>query len=163
MPNKLTPVIISTIVIIVISLTPVLNIVNIFCCSGVVMGGVLGTIYYNNQLRKAESEIKFKDAFMIGLLSGILSAVIVVLISTIITLTLNQNPVPDFYRLIDEGGFQIPPQAEEFLKKVSDEYSRNGFSITLTLISLAFDLIAYPLFSVIGALLTVSVLTRKKT
>ena len=40
----------SSVIMIVIAVVPVLNFVNLGCCAGIVAGGVAGAIYYNNQL-----------------------------------------------------------------------------------------------------------------
>jgi hypothetical protein len=162
MPSKFTPVIISSVVIVVISLFPFLNFINLMCCAGVVIGGAAGTAYYNNRLKSVGGQIQYKDAAAIGILSGIISALIVVIGTTLMTIVVKQNPIPELYKILDTQGFQIPPEAEKFLQKISEEYSKNGFSITLTLVSLGADLITYPIFSTIGGMLAVAIFGKKK-
>jgi hypothetical protein len=99
---------------------------------------------------------------MIGLLSGFFSAIVVVIATTIIGMISSQNPVPELYKLLDKQGFKIPPQAEEFLRKISDEYSRSGYSITMTIISFVVYVITYPLFGALGGMLAVMVYNRRK-
>lgn len=161
-PSKFTPVIVSTVVIVVISLFPFLNFINLLCCAGVIFGGAAGTAYYHNQLSKTGGMIQYKDGVAIGVLSGIISALIVVIGTTLMTMIVNQNPIPEIINFIDSHGMQIPPEADKFLQKISEEYVKNGFSITLTLISLVFDLISYPIFSAIGGMLTVAVYTKRR-
>lgn len=161
-PSKFTPVIISTILITVISLFPFLNFINLLCCAGVIIGGAAGTVFYNNQLKRVGSQIQYKDGVAIGILSGVLSAIIVVMGTTIMTMLVNQNPIPEVYRMLDGQGINIPPDVEKFLKQISDEYSKQGFSITLTLMSLVVNLISYPIFSATGGMLAVAVYSRKK-
>jgi membrane protein insertase Oxa1/YidC/SpoIIIJ len=161
-PSKFAPVIISSIVIIVISLFPFLNFVNLLCCAGVILGGASGTVYYNNQLKKTGGQIQYKDGVAIGILSGIISALVVVIGTTLMTMLVNQNPVPEIYRLIDMQNITIPPEVDKFLQKISDEYGKRGFSVTLTLVTLVVDLITYPVFSAIGGMLAVAIGSRKK-
>jgi hypothetical protein len=161
-PSKFTPVIISSVVIIVISLFPFLNFINLLCCAGVILGGAAGTAYYHNQLSKTGGMIQYKDGVAIGVLSGIISALIVVIGTTLMTMIVRQNPIPEIYKIVDSQGFQIPPEADKFLQQISEEYAKNGFSITLTLISLAADLISYPIFSTIGGMLTVAIYTKRR-
>ena len=161
-PSKFTPIIISTSIIVVISLFPLLNLINIFCCAGVVLGTFTGTSYYASQLRKTGSVIQYKDGAAIGVLSGLISALIVVAGSTLLTILVNQNPVPEIYKMLDSQGITMPPEAEEFLRKISDEYSKNGFSITLTLVTLIVDIISFPVFGAAGGLLSSAVYSRKK-
>ncbi len=161
-PSKFTPVIISSAVIIVISLFPFLNFINLLCCAGVIIGGAAGTAYYNNQLKKTGTQIQYKDGVAIGILSGVLSALIVVIGTTIMTILVKQNPIPEIYRMIDMQGINIPPDVDKFLQQISDEYTKRGFSFTLTLITLVVDLIAYPIFSAVGGMLAVQIFGKKK-
>ena len=161
-PSKFTPVIISSAIIIIISLFPFLNFINLLCCAGVIIGGAAGTAYYNNQLKKTGGQIQYKDAAAIGVLSGIISALIVVIGTTIMTMLVNQNPIPEVYRMLDLQGLDIPPEVDKFLQQISDEYSKRGFSTTLTLVTLVVDLISYPIFSAIGGMLAVQIFGKKK-
>jgi membrane protein insertase Oxa1/YidC/SpoIIIJ len=161
-PSKFTPVIISSAVIIVISLFPFLNFINLLCCAGVIIGGAAGTVYYNNQLKKTGTQIQYKDGVAIGILSGVLSALIVVIGTTIMTILVKQNPIPEIYRMIDMQGVNIPPDVDKFLQQISEEYTRRGFSFTLTIITLVVDLITYPIFSAVGGMLAVQIFGKKK-
>jgi hypothetical protein len=161
-PSKFTPVIISTVVIVVISLFPFLNFINLLCCAGVILGGAAGTAYYHNQLNKTGGMIQYKDGVAIGILSGIISALLVVIGTTLMTMLVRQNPIPEIFNFMDSSGVKIPPEADKFLQQISSEYDKNGFSITLTLISLVFDLISYPVFSAIGGMLAVAVYTKRR-
>src|ERR1043166_1272166 len=135
MPNKLTPVIIGSVIMIVISSMPGLNLLNLVCCAGILAGGFGGSMYYNNQLKKTGQVIHFKDGAMIGFLSGVFSAVVVVIFTTLLSMAVKQNPIPEMFKLFDSQGVNIPPELDKFLQKISDEYSKNGFSFTLTLIT----------------------------
>jgi len=161
-PSKFTPVIISSVVIIVISLFPFLNFVNLLCCAGVIIGGASGTMYYNNRLKSSGGQIQYKDGVAIGILSGIISALIVVIGTTLMTILVSQNPIPEVYRMLDMQGITIPPEIDKYLQKISDEYSKQGFSITLTLVTLIVDVITYPIFSAVGGMLAVAIFGKKK-
>jgi hypothetical protein len=160
--SKFTPIIISTVIITAISVFPFLNFINLLCCTGVIIGVIVGTGYYNSQLKKSGEVIQFKDGAAIGILSGILSAILVVIITTMISLVLKQNPIPTLYNIIDKQGFQLPPDVEKLLNKISDEYSKSGFSITLTIANLVMYILIYPLFGLLGGLIGVSIFRRKK-
>jgi hypothetical protein len=130
-PSKFTPVIISSAIIIIISLFPFLNFINLLCCAGVIFGGAAGTAFYNSRLKNAGMQIQYKDGAAIGVLSGIISALIVVIGTTLMSILVNQNPIPEVYKMLDSQGITMPPEVEKFLQQISDEYSRQGFSITL--------------------------------
>jgi len=161
-PNKLAPVLISSIIIIIISLFPFLNFVNMLCCAGVIFGGAAGTFFYINQLKKIGEFVQYKDGAAIGILSGIVSALVVVIFTTLLTMIIHQNPIPEIFSIFDKQGIILPPEAEKFMQKISGEYSKNGFSITLTLMTLAADIISYPLFSAIGGMLAVTVFGKRR-
>lgn len=152
----------GTVVMSVIAIVPGLNFLNLLCCAGIILGGVAGTYYYYRDVRRLGGELYFKDGAAIGVLSGVLSAIIVVIFTTLLSMIMKQNPIPEVYRIFDQQGFNLPPEAEQFLRKISDEYSKNGFSITLTLITLVTDIIIYPIFGAIGGVLTIAALGRKQ-
>ena len=161
-PSKFSPVIIGAVVMTIIAVVPGLNFLNLVCCAGIMLGGVAGTIFYNRELAKTGGSLQFKDGAAIGVLAGFLSAIIVVVFTTLLTMVMNQNPIPELYKIFDEKGLTLPPEAERLLQKISEEYRKNGFSISLTLITLVMDVILYPLFGAIGGLLAAAVIGKKK-
>jgi hypothetical protein len=161
-PSKFTPIIISSVIMVTISLFPLLNLVNLICCSGIILGGFAGTAFYSKQLAGAGKIIQFKDGAAIGILSGIISALLVVVLSTLLSMILKENPIPELFKIVDSQKMNIPPEIEKFLQRISDEYSKSGFSFTLMLISLGIDIVTYPLFGALGGLLAVSILSRRK-
>jgi len=161
-PSKFTPIIISSLITIFLSLMPFVNFINLLCCGSALIGVFAGTSYYNNALRRTGGFIQFKDGAAIGFLSGIISAIIIVMATTLLSMLVKQNPVPEMFNLLDERGIKLPVEVEQFLQKISEEYRKNGFSITLTLMSLGTDIIFYPLFGTLGGLLSVSIFSRKK-
>jgi hypothetical protein len=161
-PSKFAPVLVGSVIMSIIAIVPFLNFINMACCMGIVIGGAAGTVYYNMQLKRVGGIIQFKDGAAIGVLSGLITAIIVVVFTTLLSMVIRQNPIPEMYKLFNQYGYNLPPNADEFLKKISDEYSKTGFSITLTLITLAIDIIIYPLFGAIGGLLAVTIVGKKK-
>jgi uncharacterized membrane protein len=161
-PSKFTPVIISSVITIILSLTPFLNLINIICCSSALIGVFAGTFYYNNQLKRTGQFIQYKDGAAIGILSGIISAIVIVMLTTLLSMIVKQNPVPEIMNLFNQRGITFPPEVDQYLQKISDEYAKQGFSITLTIMSFIADIIFYPLFGAVSGLLSVSIFSRKK-
>jgi hypothetical protein len=127
----------------------------------VLLGVFAGTSFYNNQLKKTGEIIQYKDGAAIGILSGLLSAIISVMILTLLTLITKENPVPMLYNIIDKQGYNLPPDVEQLLQKISEEYRQNGFSITITIANLILYIITYPLFGLLGGILSVSIFNRR--
>ncbi len=159
--NKLFPVIIGTFTMTFIALFPILNLLNLFCCAGIMAGGFAGVFYYSRQLVKTGQTVSSKDGGMIGILSGVLSAVIISGFGLVFSLFSNQNPMNEMINTFDSIGVDIPPTAYEFLEKFSNEFNEHGYSPTLTIFSFITNLIIYPLFGSIGAIIGVSVLKKK--
>lgn len=160
-PNKITPIIYGTLVMTAIAVVPVLNLINVFCCAGIVAGGFAGVYTYWKQLQGSGIPLTSKDGGMIGILCGILSAVFVTGFGLLISLFSNSNPILDAMKVVDEMGFNTPPEMSQYLEKFSNEYSRYGFSPTITIFSFIFNLILYPLFGSAGAIIGVSILNKR--
>jgi hypothetical protein len=161
-PSKFTPVIISSFVMVFLSLFPVLNLLNLLCCAGIIIGGASGTWYYAKQLEKIGESIQNKDGIMIGLLAGIISAIIYVIFSTMIIMISKQNPVEMVYQFTQQYGVNIPPESERMLKTVRDEYSQNGFSTIMIGVELFSRIVSHCIFGPIGGLLVASIINKRR-
>lgn len=160
-PNKILPIVVGTMVMTMIATIPVINLLNVFCCAGIVIGGFAGVYAYWKQLQNTGVMLTSKDGGMIGILCGILSAIFVTGFGVLISLFSDINPMLDVLKAFDEMGVQMPPEVLQYLEKFSDEFSKYGFSPTITIFSFIFNLILYPLFGSIGALFGVSLLNKK--
>ena len=160
-PNKITPIIYGTIVMTLVAVIPLLNLINVFCCAGIIFGGFIGVYTYWKQLHNTGMILTSKDGGMIGILCGILSAVFVTGFGLLISLFSNSNPMLDVMKAVDEMGVQVPPEMTQYLEKFSNEFSEYGFSPTITIFSFICNLILYPLFGSLGAILGVSFLNKR--
>ena len=160
-PNRITPIIYGTAVMTLIAVFTVLNLINVFCCAGIILGGYAGVYVYWKQLQNTGLTLTTKDGGMIGILCGILSAVFVTGFGLLLSLFSDTNPMIEIMKTFDEIGFQMPPEMSQYLDKFSEEYSEHGFSPTITIFSFISNMILYPLFGSIGAILGVSFLNKK--
>lgn len=158
----MTAVIIATIVMVVMSLFPVLNLINLLCCAGIILGGASGTFYYARQLEKNGMMIKNKDGIMIGLLAGIISAILYVIFSTLFIMLSKQNPVEMIYKMSDQYGFRWPPESERILKQVFEEYRTKGFSVIMISVELVSRIISHCIFGPVGGLLVASIFNKRR-
>lgn len=161
-PSKFTPVLISSFLMVFISIFPVLNMLNLLCCAGIILGGAAGTWYYARQLEKAGQFIQNKDGIMIGLLAGIISAIVYVIFSTTIMMIAKQNPVELVYKMTEQWGFTIPPESEKILRTVYEEYNKNGFSTIMIGVELFSRIVSHCIFGPIGGLLVASVFNKRR-
>ncbi len=160
-PNRITPIIYGTAVMTLIAVFPVLNLINVFCCAGIILGGYAGVYTYWKQLQATGMPLTTKDGGMIGILCGILSAIFVTGFGLLLSLFSETNPMIEIMKTFDDIGFQMPPEMSQYLDKFSNEYNEHGFSPTITLFSFISNIILYPLFGSIGAILGVSYLNKK--
>lgn len=160
--NKITPVVYGTITMTLTAILPVISLINIFCCAGIILGGFVGVYTYWKQLSAQGKILETKDGGMIGILCGILSAVFVTGFGVLISLYSDMNPMLDVMKSIDELGIQMPPEMLQYLEKFSNEFSEMGFSPTITIFTFISNLILYPLFGSAGALMAVSVLNKRQ-
>jgi len=161
-PSKFTPVIISAFVMLVMSLFPVINLLNLLCCAGIILGGAAGTWYYARQLEKSGQVIQNKDGMMIGLLAGIISAFIYVIFSTMIIMLSKQNPVELVYKMTEQYGFNIPPESEKMLRTVYEDYQKNGFSPIMIGVELFSRIVSHCIFGPLGGLLAASIINKRR-
>lgn len=160
-PNRIQPIIYGTAVMTLIAVIPLLNLINVFCCAGIIAGGFIGVYTYWKQLRSSGLVITTKDGGMIGILCGILSAVFVTGFGLLLSLFSDTNPMMEVIKSFDELGIQVPPEMAQYIEKFSNEFNEYGFSPSITIISFISNIILYPLFGSIGAILGVTILNKK--
>ena len=160
-PNRLRPVIIGMLSISAISIMPIINIVNLFCCAGIILGGAIGAMFYNRQLSNFNQQITTKDGAIMGLLAGILSAIIVTGINLLMVLYSNINPITEILEAVNTFSKDLPQEVYDQMKHFSDEFERYGYSPTLTLVSLIINVIIYPLFASIGGIIVAMININK--
>lgn len=160
--NRLRPVIIGFLVMTFISITPFLNFVNLFFCSGVILGGAAGAGTFIKQIKSSNSELYYRDAVFIGLLSGILSAVVVSGFNVISIMYSDLNPINESLKMLGDFAKNIPPDADAQIRKLSDEFNIYGFSPTLAVFTFISNLFIYPLFGIIGSLITATIFNNRK-
>lgn len=161
-PSKFAPVFISSMVMLIISVFPFLNLINLICCAGIVLGGAAGTFYYSKQLEKAGQVIQNKDGIMIGLLAGMISAILYVISSTLIVMASGQNPIELVYKMTEQYGFQIPQESQRMLEQVYSDYQRHGFSFIMIAVELVSRVISHCIFGALGGLLAASIINKRR-
>ncbi|MEO8210870.1 MAG: hypothetical protein ABI840_09920 [bacterium] len=160
-PNKILPIIYGTTVMTLISIMPVLNLLNVLCCAGIIGGGFIGVYTYWKQLQSSGSTLTTKDGGMIGILCGILSAVFVTGFGLLLSLFSDTNPMLEIMKTFDNMGFELPQEMTQYVEKFSNEFNEYGFSPSITIFSFISNLILYPIFGSLGAILGVSFLNKK--
>jgi hypothetical protein len=160
--NRLLPVIWGFLVMTIISIAPLINFINLFFCAGIVLGGVAGVLSFNKQLVVLNLPLTFKDAVLIGILSGVLSAVAVSGFNIMTLMYSHVNPVNESIKMLGDFGKNMPPEVTRQLDKLAQEFDKYGYSPTLAIFTFISNLFIYPLFGAIGSLITATVINNKK-
>jgi len=158
-PNRMIPIVYGTFVMTSISILPFINFINLFFCAGILLGGLAGVFMYNKQLTGTQLKLTSKDGVMIGIMCGILSGILVSSFNFIFMLLSKHNPIDETMSFLKD--FSLPPEITVQMNKFSDEFNKFGFSPTISLISLFSNLVIYPLFGMIGAVLGVTIINKK--
>jgi hypothetical protein len=149
----------GTFVMTLLAVVPILNFINLFCCAGIILGGLTGTYFYNREIADTNLQLQNKDGVIIGILSGIITAIIATGVSVLFSMFTQQNPITETMVLFE--GMDLPPEFHEQLNKLSNEYNQYGYSPTMTIISFVMYLILYPLFGALGGMIGVAILKKK--
>lgn len=161
-PNRMLPVVWGTVIMTFLSVMPLISFINVFFCSGIIIGGAAGVFFYNKQLKETEIELIYKDGVIIGILSGILSSIIVTGINTLTLAVSKENPMIELTKIFGELNLQLPPEVDAQFSKLTDEFNKYGFSPTIAVFTLIMNLIIYPLFGSIGAVISVAIARKKR-
>jgi hypothetical protein len=133
---------------------PFLNLINCFCCIGIMLGGTVALLYHDRSFEFREY-ISPATAITIGLSSGIAGAFISLFIDLII-FSMFGNWELEFLQQFSESMEEIPEMSEmfdEMLYELEQEENQ-GMNFGRILIELVRNLILLPIFSMVGALIT---------
>lgn len=151
-PDKLRPALLGGVFIGIISAIPIVNLINCFCCAGVIAGGIIAVHLYKKTL--GQVELTYKDGAITGLMAGASGA----LISTIIESAIGQSAGEVVDKLL-EAYPDIPPEVEDILLQIESTQGDLFFII----LGLVFALVIYSIFGILGGIIGVSIFQKNKT
>ena len=167
-PSKQRAAILGGLIIGVISGIPGLNLINCCCCAGIMLGGAISVYLYQQEFITEMPPIESSDALILGIVAGIIGALITTALSTTLTFILGPVDVEmtrGFFekliqRLEDRG--VVPPGTIDQMQERFEEALREERSIGGILRSLIYALILYPIFSMLGGLIGYGIFGKKK-
>jgi hypothetical protein len=140
----------------VLSSVPFISAGNCFFCMWVLLGGGIATIML---IRQRPSGITYGDGAFVGVLSGLVGAVIGTLLQMsfrAMASGLFESQQQQLEQMLNQIGAE-GPMRDWILRAMSGEIS----TITVTFTFFA-NVIAYSLFAMIGGILTIALLNKKK-
>lgn len=168
-PSKLNPILLGGLTIGIISGLPGLSLLNCCCCAGIMGGGAVAVLLYKKEISHHETLLfESSDALILGILSGIVGAVLATLLSSLVFLLVGpvemeflRSVITKLAEQLEESG-SIPPGALDESLHQLEEALQEGITFGSFLRELAISLIVYPIFSMIGSLIMYGIIGRKK-
>ena len=133
---------------------PFINMINCFCCAGIMLGGTVALVYYDRSFEIREI-ISPATALTVGLVSGLAGAFISIFIDWLL-FSMFGNWELELINMLNESLGDVPEMAEamdELMYEMETESSK-GFYFGRVLMGLVRNLILLPIFFVGGALIT---------
>lgn len=132
---------------------PFLNMINCFCCIGIMAGGAVGLLYFD-RTDNLHEYISQATAINVGLASGIAGAFIAVLIDLLIYSIFGDWELEFLHRMILtlEDVPEMTEMLEDMVYEMEQETSR-GMHMGRIMFELIRNLILLPIFSLIGSLI----------
>jgi hypothetical protein len=159
MTNKLRSAIIGGVVIGLLSGIPYLNLVNVFCCLWIIVGGALASYLY---IKKSSVPVNIGEGAMIGALAGAIGMMVQLLVGVPLTI-LAGYPELNFLVSIME---RLDPQKAEIYRQrvehiLSRPFSEQFFSSVFSLGTLL-NLLITVVFAMIGGLIAIPLFEKRK-
>lgn len=145
----------------IINFSPGLNLVNCFCCAGLLGGGMLAVIFYKMDLQEGEVLMNI-DGFYLGLWTGIFAAGFETVLNITIGPLIADIKLQMFENLLSNllGNMQIPSDLMEQLKQAIAAAKNPG--LVDSLVSFFLTVIIYSVFTIFGGLLTSAFIQKKQ-
>lgn len=157
-PSKMVPALIGGAVMGLISATPFLNLINCFCCAGIILGGFLAVFFYKDQLTPNMPPLQASDGLALGALAGVFGFFVATLLSAFIYIIF--GPVATeatmnlIIQIIESAGVELPPEAYDEMMEGAQESPLNAFSLIMSLITSV-------VFGIVGGLIGAAVFKPK--
>jgi hypothetical protein len=143
-PAKLQPAVLAGLAMGVLSALPIVNLLNYCCCGWVVFGGALAA--YLMQQNHADP-IEIGDGALVGLLAGVIGAVVATVLSIPLAFIFGISPAQIFQQAL-ESAQDMPPEVRSVL-----EYMSSGAATGILLaVSSVLMLIVGSVFGLIGGI-----------
>lgn len=144
------PVLISGLIAGILSSIPVVNFLNIICCLWILVGGVIAVYMLSSS---AGRKIEYGEGALIGLLSGLVAAVICTVVNSILTIVGFNMGILMMQRLAHRF-----PQFEQF----KDFAVMPSFGAGFVLLTLLSSLLFYGAFGALGGVIGTAIYGKKK-
>ena len=133
-----------------LSAIPFVNLVNCFCCAGVILGGVAAVHFYRSNFTLNTPPFTAGDCITVGLLAGVAGAVVGTVLSLIVNAILGDLMRDFLQNLLLNSNFDIP---NDMRTKLEEAFAQNTRTAATVMIGFFFTLIVDVIFGLVGGLI----------
>jgi hypothetical protein len=156
-PDRLMPALYGGLIIAGISAIPGLNLINVCCCAGILLGGFLAVLFYKQELTPEMDPLTSNDCIRLGAFTGVIAAVAGTVISVVVMLVFGNIAIEMMMKIVHRMNVELPANVEQMIDQGMEEKP----SIFGMMFSLFFNLIIDVVFSTLGSLIGWSVFKPK--
>ena len=140
-----------------ISTVPGLNLLNCFCCAGILLGGFLAVFFYRDVIGPEKEPLTINDCYRLGTLTGVIASLAGTIISILIMLMFGNIAAEIMLKIFSKMNLDFPPELQQTL----NEALQSEITVMGIAISFIFTLLLDIIFSILGALIGWSVFKPK--
>ncbi|HTY10311.1 MAG TPA: hypothetical protein VMF88_04475 [Bacteroidota bacterium] len=157
-PDRLMPALYGGLIIAGISAIPGLNLINVCCCAGILLGGFLAVLFYRQELTPEMDPLTSNDCVRLGALTGVIAAAAGAVISFVVALVFGNIAIEMMMNIVHRMNVDLPPNIEQMIDQASEERP----SVIGMIASLFFTMIIDVPFAILGSLIGWSVFKPKQ-
>jgi hypothetical protein len=156
-PDRLMPALYGGLIIAGISAIPGLNLINVCCCAGILLGGFLAVFFYKQELTPDMDPLTSNDCVRLGALTGVIAAVAGTAVSVLVMLVFGNIAIEMMMKIVHRMNVELPANVEQMI----DQGMAERLSFFGMVFSLFLNLIIDVLFATLGGLIGWSVFKPK--
>jgi len=156
-PDRLMPALYGGLIIAGISAIPGLNLINVCCCAGILLGGFLAVLFYRQELTPEMDPLTSNDCVRLGALAGLIAAVAGTMISMVVMLVFGNIALDMMMRIIHRLNVELPENVDQMIQQGMEE----RISFFGVVFSLFLNVIVDVVFATLGGLIGWSVFKPK--
>jgi hypothetical protein len=151
MNDKIKPAAIGGIIVGLLSVIPIVNLVNLCCCLWAIVGGALAAHFY---IKSSPTQVSVGEGAMLGAIAGLIGGVISVVLGVPVNLLVGRATA----ELLINFASSINPQQAEIMR----QQMLGPQNIITTIVQSIIGAVFLVIFSTVGGLLAIPIFEKRK-